>query len=62
NNRHVTPNRRVRQGYLKRCYFLQMALSNTHFPFSILNFPLLDFPPKRFLFGLCMQTAKNIMR
>ena len=27
-----------------------------------LNFPLLDFPPKRFLFALCMQTAKNIMR
>ena len=39
----------------------QPALS-IHFPFSILNFPLLDFPLKRFLFALCMQTAKNIMR
>ena len=27
-----------------------------------LNFPLLEFPPKRLLCGLCMQTAKNIMR
>lgn len=27
-----------------------------------LNSPLLDFLPKRLLCGLCMQTAKNIMR
>ena len=27
-----------------------------------LNSPSLQFPPKRLLCGLCMQTAKNIMR